>query len=254
MAIEFVCPACRGTLRVEDDAAGQTVRCGECMAVLRVPQAEPAVSVVEPVAPPAELVVESDEPAPRPRRRTRRPARPKGRSVGFWVLTVLLTTTLFTLLVCGGVMLAGRPQWRIHESAAGGFRVELPAAPRPDIAQMTRAHLPPGVRIEGTVLLLKLEQYAVVYRDIEPATRQTLTDDDILAEAVKGIKDELPTARLVRDDRVTVSGFPGREVVMEVPGQETGVWRVVVAETRLYVVLDSFVVTDPQLLARRRPR
>ena len=41
MAIEFVCPACRGTLRVEDDAAGQTVRCGECMAVLRVPQAEP---------------------------------------------------------------------------------------------------------------------------------------------------------------------------------------------------------------------
>ena len=37
MAIEFACPSCGGTLRVEDDAVGQVVRCGGCMTMLRVP-------------------------------------------------------------------------------------------------------------------------------------------------------------------------------------------------------------------------
>ena len=37
MAIEFGCPSCGGTLRVEDDAVGQVVRCGGCMTMLRVP-------------------------------------------------------------------------------------------------------------------------------------------------------------------------------------------------------------------------
>ncbi|QJW95661.1 hypothetical protein [Frigoriglobus tundricola] len=40
MAIEFVCPACGGTLRVGDETAGRVIRCGGCMTALRVPAAD----------------------------------------------------------------------------------------------------------------------------------------------------------------------------------------------------------------------
>ena len=51
MAIEFICPACQGTLSMADDAAGRLVRCGNCQATLRVPDAPPARSAYEPDEP-----------------------------------------------------------------------------------------------------------------------------------------------------------------------------------------------------------
>src|SRR5947209_20377333 len=80
MAIEFDCPTCGSTLRVEDHAAGQMIRCGGCMATLRVPEPprpHDHLPVAAPVAPPADHEPTAD----RPRRRRRRPAaEPAGRT------------------------------------------------------------------------------------------------------------------------------------------------------------------------------
>lgn len=260
MAIELECPACGTFLRVGDDAAGRAVRCGHCLATLEVPvpEAEPDEPArAEPVAP------------PRPRRRPVRRARK--RSVRAWLVGTLLVCGLI-FLVCGGVVyLGGRPNWRTHESQAGGFRVDLPGPPRSDMAVWAGIKGDPNVKVEGTILFLRLEDYGVVYGDIDPAKRAQATDDAIMDDAVTGMLEAAPGGRVVRQGPVTVSGFPGREVVIDAPGQGVAVGRVVVAETRLFIAvsggrmgdpggdrarrfLDSFEVTEPRLLARRRQR
>ncbi len=73
MAIEFACPTCGSTLRVDDDAAGRDIRCGKCLVVLRVPDDQPDAA-------PADPPLAHAAPAEPPRERTkydpeRRPAR-----------------------------------------------------------------------------------------------------------------------------------------------------------------------------------
>ena len=114
MAIEFVCPACRESLRVADEAAGSVVRCGSCLATLRVP-ASPAASGLphaEPAPPPRRPAAEPIAPAPaphdaddhgepRPRRRRAPAGGRSGRSVLFWLLVIafVLVTSLTARLL-----------------------------------------------------------------------------------------------------------------------------------------------------------
>src|SRR5688572_12657173 len=67
MAIEFVCPACGGTLQVGDESAGRVIRCGGCLSALRVPESDAARA-----APPNPYEV--DRPAPPPPPAPARPA------------------------------------------------------------------------------------------------------------------------------------------------------------------------------------
>src|SRR5205809_964811 len=103
MAIEFVCPACRESLRVAHEA---------------------------------------------------------GRSVLFWLLVIAIVLSLLTAAACGGAFwLLGQPKWRVHDSANGGFKVELPADPNPDIAEQANLKRKPNERVEGTMLIGHLETY-----------------------------------------------------------------------------------------------
>src|SRR5262245_7959082 len=105
MAIEFVCPACQGTLRVGDDAAGRIVRCGSCMTTLRVPAEAPTVSDNQPPRSAAEPVTPPSGPSesrPRPVRRRRRTPPPQGgRNILVWLLVVFGLIAFLILLVCG---------------------------------------------------------------------------------------------------------------------------------------------------------
>jgi predicted Zn finger-like uncharacterized protein len=266
MAIEFGCPACGTTLRVDDESAGRAVRCGHCMAVVEAPAFAEALPVAEVEPGPPRSVAEPVAPPPRPRPRPRKARRTSTRA---WLLGSLLVCGVLFGLCCGGVYLGGQPKWRTHDSEAGGFRVELPAAPRADMAHWAGTKNDPNVKVEGTILFLRLEDYGVIYTDIDAAKRRVMTADAILDEAIAGMAGGLPGARVVRQAPVTVSGFPGREVVIDAPGHGTAVGRVVLAESRLYVVvsggrfadpdgvrarrfLDSFEITDPQKLADRR--
>src|SRR5439155_22803038 len=175
-----------------DETAGRAARCGHCMAVLRVPAAEEPVPYAELAPPEPPAAPPRPEPAARPRRRAEWPDRPSRRRT--WLLASLLGFGGLLLLCCGGVYLAARPDWRTHDSPAGGFRVELPASPKSNMAHWAGAD-DPRVHVEGTVLLARLEDYGVVYVDIEPFKRRGQTDDAILDAAVLGMKNAGPGAR-----------------------------------------------------------
>ena len=97
------------------------------------------------------------------------------------------------------------------------------------------------------------------------------TDDEILTQQVNG----LTAGREVRNvgpvNAIEVGGFPGREFQYEVQNGGTYTGRVIVADTRVYVLLaggrftrpdsenvrrflDSFEITDPKLVAEGKRR
>lgn len=257
MAIEFDCPACGAGLVAADRLAGDVFPCDRCGAVLRVPDPPPP---------------SDPDGGPRPRRRARPRPQPGGcGKVWFW----LLLLGFLTILGCGGlvgiVFVAGGPQWQEFKSGAGGYTVDLPAAPRPDMAAIAANHGPlqPGVTYEGTILVGRLEEYGIVYADIEPGVRAASTDAEILDNAVKAIVEDDPPVVVKASRPVTVSGCPGRELELQIEGQVM-LARVVVARTRLYTVLaggpltkygeprlkrfvESFRVTDPRFLPAAKP-
>ena len=291
MAIEFVCPTCSGTLRVGDEAAGRVIRCGACQTTLRVPERanepepeptelpdrgdKPPGSLEAEMEPPraAEPVGPSprarsrdwdDDPDDRPRRpRRRRPPPPPGRGVLFWLALIGGITLLLGCGCCGGMyLLIPGPEWRAHESAKGGFRVELPAAPRADMDKIA-GDADPAAPIEGTILFGRLEEYAVVHRDIPADDRRWITDKQWIDETVKAMRSEPDVQSVLSEKDITVGGFTGREIEFAAGGGWYAA-RVVVADTRIYIVigggrfakpgnanvrrfLDSFQVTDPKL-------
>ncbi|MDY3561146.1 LamG domain-containing protein [Gemmata sp. JC673] len=305
MSIEFACPTCSGTLRVDDDSAGRLIRCGECLTTLRVPDAaaanaaadgfpEPSAAAPSPDDPfggtPAPLAAAVPVSRPRPRarvrtdsdrepdrdpdrpRRRRRPPPPPGRGPLFWLALVGGLGALLVCLCCGGLYVAvPGAKWRDHRSENGGFKVELPAAPRKDMDQIAGNNPDPNMTTEGTILFRALEEYAIVYGNISPQERQLLSDKDRIDAAVQAMKTSGEVRSIVSQKDITVNGFPGREV--EFSGQGGGHYgvRVVVAEGRVYVLvaggkftqpgnanvrrfLDSFEITDPALKAAGQKR
>ncbi len=325
MPIEFVCPTCNGTLRVEDDFAGRVIRCGSCQTMLRVPNEPNApdslTQSVVPVAPPDAAVPSAsasasatdpdqslfrdadpyhspdrhpdfelssrrrtrdrDDPYDRTRardrgderpQRRRRPPAPPGRGVFFWLVVCGGLLVLLTFGCCGGLyLLLPGAKWQKHESVKGGFKVDLPAAPRDDLPKLAGKERAPGVQMEGTILFSRAEEFAVVYGDAGPAGQQFGADKQQIDEAVKGMQSTGDVRAVLSQKDITVGGFPAREVEFSAKSGGWYVARIVVAEGRVYVLiaggrfarpgnenarrfLDSFEITDPRLKAAGQKR
>lgn len=168
---------------------------------------------------------------------------------------------------CGGLYFAvPGPKWRAHESAKGGFKVDLPAPPRPDMDKIAGNSPDPNMTTEGTILFRALEEYAIVYGDVPPHERQWLSDKDRIDAAVQSMKSSGEVQSVLNQKDITVNGFPGREVEFSAKGSGYYGARVIVADGRVYVLvaggktsspgnpnvrrfLDSFEITDPKLRA-----
>jgi hypothetical protein len=275
MAFEFACPSCHGMLRVEEIAAGGLIRCGGCLTLLRVPG--PATSSsTDPALPPSELPSDPadplleraealplpDEELPRPRRRP--PPPPPGRGPLFWIVMVFGVLAIGTCSCCGGIyLLMPGASWRTHESARGGFKVDLPAEPKANMP-IPGMKADPNVTVEGAILWKRGEFYAVMYWDILPAKARAQADEALLDSAEQGVEQEPEVRRIVRKETITVSGFHGREIEYVATDGGTYIGRFIVADSRLYALvgggrfvhpgnvnvrrfLDSFAVTDPKL-------
>lgn len=285
MAVEFTCPACEGTLRVGDGPAGRLVRCGGCMALLRVPKAPPfnPAETADDLPPdvPTELVpvaypVGTHDPKPEPvtvhprdSGRGEEDDEPLAavRGKRFWVSVSLLAFTVGSCVCCGlAAVVVPDPEWQEFDSPQGGYRVELPDVPRADMAKQVRTQRPQVKQtIEGTTLWTRAEHFVVAFRDVE-RPRGGKSDAQILEEEVKAVTTDRKIRAVTRTEPVTVSGFPGREFEYRYTNDGTVTGRVVVADNRIYVLvaggqftrpgdenvrrfLDSFAITDPRLLA-----
>ena len=110
------------------------------------------------------------------------------------------------------------------------------------------------------------EEYSIAYGDILPRNQRAHPDERLLDQSVEEIETRPECRRIVRNERLTVSGFPARE--LELVGKDGGTYmvRIVVADSRYYIVigggrsvrpgnenirrfLNSFEVTDPKLRA-----
>jgi hypothetical protein len=295
MALEFTCPSCGGILRVEDDAVGQVVRCGGCMTMLRVPDVPPSPPEFPgpPAAPfpeprslpppiPGSVPLTPEEPVPtdgrlreppRPRRRRdpREEHSPTGRSPLFWVFITFCFLSFGSCIFCCGIAtFMTKPNWRTHASKEGGYAVEFPAAPRidPSIRPLKQDQ---SWKIEGTRIIGKGEDYAVLYKDIEPSKKRRNNDNAIIDQVVRELEGTLEIKKIGLDVPFEILGFPGREVKLRVGDGGTYVVRIIVADNRLYILvvgsrmnqpqeenvqrfLNSFTITDEKLIAEAEAR
>ena len=260
MAIEFICPACQGTLSMPDDAAGRLVRCGSCMATLRVPDAPlaPAQPAYEPVKPPRTKTAEPvrddrdehGEPVPRNKRRNKKKS---GRSPLFWIIVILLALGLFTCLACGGGMLIlATPRWIKHESERGGFTVEFPAKLNTRIAQDAKLELKPDEAVEGAALIGRAEFYWVWHIKYEGRWQNFADDEAVIDEVLKHLTKNGKKGEVEKSTPKKVDGCAAREVVIQRVDGQVYHCLVVVGKTRLYIVAAGgpFMDTDPPARVR----
>jgi len=221
------CPDCGAPLTAADREADD-YRCGRCGGLVREPRRSPG---------------EDDD---RPRRR-RRPPPPKRGCGGLAI--VLGVIGLLMLLACGGVIgavvWAGKPRWEEYRSPTGNYTVELPAKARTDMADFAAKNgpVPPGVVCEGTILLGRMEEYSIVSAAFGPGGRFGITDEKILDEALKNLREGPTPARIVSTKDVTVSGYKAREVQLRLKEQNL-LARIVVTPTKLYTVIAGGPFTD----------
>ena len=234
--------------------------------MLRVPEGErvpddpaqhPPRSTPAPPPPPPAPVLESEFPNP-----AEAPLQPV-RGTRFWITVVAATLALGVCGCCGlaALFLPG-PEWRTYESKQGGFRVDLPGAPRSDMAR--RMRLQRAIAVEGTYLWMRAEHYAVAYRNrSEEESRRP--PDEALDEQVKSLARGHEVRRMTRTEPIRVRGFPGREFEYETRDGGVYTGRIILADRRVFILLaggrftepddenvrqflDSFEITDPQLL------
>jgi hypothetical protein len=156
----------------------------------------------------------------------------------FWVLVIILLLGFLTVAACGGlILLLAQPHWQTHESLAGGFKVDFPAELQPDIRDMAKGKRQDNGEIEGTMLVGRLEVYSVYHKELDAAARQ-FSDEQILKTVVAGMKadPENQGIGIIREQPMTVAGYPAREVVFTHPDGGTNVCRVVVAGSHQYIL------------------
>lgn len=241
MAFEMTCPACEDTQQVADDMIGHEVRCRTCGTRLRVPDpnrattdaSEPEESTPRRRRPEAD---DSDDvPGRHPRRRG---SPPRGRGMSVASILAIICGVLFLGCVgcCGGLyLLLPGEKWHHYESADGGFAVDLPAPAKKNLP-IPGFKPEPGQKVEGAILWKRGEFYAVMYLDIPPEGQRGVTAEAMLDAAVKEMRSD-PESRVVREERIKVSGSPAREIEYLYSDGGTYTGRLVVAERRFFIII-----------------
>lgn len=250
-------------MRAEDDSVGNDMRCRRCDAIF--PVREPRDSPRHDTSDRDRRDYDDDSPAPRRRRpRPQSPPPRGGRSPLFWIMLLFGGLIFSCFACCGGLYFAmSGEKWRTYESPAGGYAVEIPVEPQKNLP-IPGMKPDPNLKTEGGVLWKRGESYIILHGDIPSRRLRAKDDDELLREAVNSMSTAPEVRRVVRNEAITVSGFPGREVEYVATDGGSYFARVVIADRKLYVLvgggrfvrpgnanirrfLDSFAVTDPTL-------
>src|SRR5579883_266694 len=242
MTIKFKCPVCGMALLADDDMAGDDIRCPGCREVFPVPEASTSgESTSDETTRPARGYDDAPDPPPQPRpwRRRRRPPPPpsSGSSVLLWLAGIFGVLLVGGCGCCiGGYFLLPSEQWRTYQSPNGGYSADFPIKPNPNM-QIPGMPPDPNLKVEGGLLWKRGECYAVMYGDVPPKNARGMSDEQLLRESVKGMNANKDVRRILLDEAITVSGFPGREVEYEWTDNGIYTARIVITNRRLYVAI-----------------
>jgi len=122
----------------------------------------------------------------------------------------------------------------LHDTE-GRYRVKFPAAPQVDTQPV---QTPTGqMQIKEYVALVAGEMFASMHQPV-PADRGGLSDEQILDQMVEMAKSQAQGATVTSSNSVTYQSYPGRDLVLNAPGQQgTLILRALVAGDRVIVVM-----------------
>jgi hypothetical protein len=188
-------------------------------------------------------------------------------------LLVIAGLGLFGLFACCGGLLfmMPKPNWHEHKSEKGGYTVQFPGKVQPDVEQAAGLRLEEGEKSEGAVASWS-EQYIVIYKD-GPGTKERAakneTDEQEIDVAIDKLLTSAGAGKPDPDKRMTVGGFPARQVTFHCDSGWYTV-RMIVADTRVYSLIvhslshpvdtnvskfmDSFQITDEKLVKKGKER
>ena len=181
-------------------------------------------------------------------------------------MLTILVLGMGSCVFCCGLGFVAEEKWKSLDFTEGGFKVELPASPRKNMS-LRGLKVDPNFKIEGTRFFIHGEEFAVLYRDID-RTKNRKADkilDDTLKELGKTLGKEGNLTSL------KIGEFPAREVKYHTATGATYLVRVILADTRLYILIvgsqlnepdelhvqrffNSFEITDPKLLVSEKER
>jgi hypothetical protein len=138
-------------------------------------------------------------------------------------------------MICGLIQLMPGERWHTYTSEKGGFKVDLPAKQRNamSVRGLTRDK---SFKIEGTRLVSRGEDYAILYKDIDSTQKREAAHKGVFKEALK----DLASAGLKEDGtsrEFEANGFPASEIGFSNQEGYHYLVRIIVADTRMYILL-----------------
>jgi hypothetical protein len=128
-------------------------------------------------------------------------------------------------------------EWKEFVSKEGGFSVVMPGTPtsgtqvaKTPIGAVTVHLFAAEVKNQGRA-------YLVTYNDVPELAGQPVDVEKGLDGSRDGILANMPGSKLLEEKKISLDGFPGRELTIEVPGKGTARWRVYMVKPRLYQVV-----------------
>ena len=107
------------------------------------------------------------------------------------------------------------PEWKMFTPPAGGFSVAMPGDPK---EVKVSAPSPAGpVQVVLYMIEVGKDGYIVAGNDLPPGSDAPALVQTVLDGSQKGIMANLAGAKLIEEKKIQHQGFPGRDLVVEVP-------------------------------------
>jgi hypothetical protein len=150
--------------------------------------------------------------------------------------TAVLRSLASVTLLLGWVASASADEWKEHTSTEGRYTAQFPGTPQ----QMAQRMDTKVGNLEAKVAMLSLPDnsafYAVAFVDYPKEALAKSKPDELLDGARNGAVEKVK-GKLELEEKVTMNGFPGRELKISAPGDLKLTARIYMVKSRLYQII-----------------
>jgi len=154
-----------------------------------------------------------------------------------------LLFALALLVTAAGSSALAADDWKDFSSPEGRFSVDFPGTPQ-------QAKQPMQTKVGTLVARIAMLSssnnlfYGVLYLDYPKATLEKYSADDLLEGSRESAVKRVKGGRLVGEEKISLAGNPGRQFIVEAPGDVRMTVRVYLVNNRLYWLIASVKSSD----------